>query len=118
LVGLEQLHKDGGFKNISIENMKNSASSKSNVKAFLESGVCIINSADSECYTPTDDVYNEYVNFCDEVNETPVEMNVFGRELGKYGIEKERIRNQGSRDYYYVGIRLLKRPIVQKAQIN
>jgi len=87
LIGLKQLHKDGCFKNTPlIEPIINSTSSKSNVKAFLDSGLCMIKPADSECYSPTEDVYNEYVNFCKENSETPVEMNVFGKELGKLGI--------------------------------
>lgn len=35
-------------------------------------------------------------------------MNVFGSKLKEYGIEKERKRNYGDREYYYLGVMLRK----------
>jgi hypothetical protein len=31
-------------------------------------------------------------------------MNAFGSKLKEYGIEKERIRSRGDREYYYFGV--------------
>ena len=33
-------------------------------------------------------------------------MNVFGSKLKEYGIEKDRIRSHGDREYHYFGIKL------------
>jgi hypothetical protein len=53
-------------------------------------------------------VYNEYLIFCKQRNERPLEMNVFGKKLAEQGIEKERMRycGDGQREYCYVGIKL------------
>jgi hypothetical protein len=47
------------------------------------------------------------VIYCKGKNERPLEMNIFGKELAKHGIEKERIRYYGGqREYCYTGIKL------------
>ncbi len=67
---------------------------------------CVIDLTAPEYYTLTTNVYNEYVNFCKEKNQRPFEMNVFGKKLAEQGIERERTRYCGEREYCYVGIKL------------
>ena len=45
-------------------------------------------------------------NFCQEKRVRPLEMNVFGSKLKEYGIERDRIRSHGDREYDYFGIQL------------
>jgi len=61
-----------------------------------------------EYYTITTNVYNEYLIFCKERKERPLEMNIFGKKLAELGILKERIRycDGGERQYCYMGIKL------------
>lgn len=40
------------------------------------------------------------------VRERPLDANVLGVKLKEAGIEKERFRTGGTREYYYMGIRL------------
>jgi hypothetical protein len=37
-----------------------------------------------------------------------LEINVFGSKLKEFGIEKDRIRSHGDREYYYFGVLLRK----------
>jgi P4 family phage/plasmid primase-like protien len=106
LIALKQLHKDGGFKDVSVEKIRKEYDENANiVKAFLYDK-CVIDLTAPEYYTLTTDVYNEYVNFCKEKNQRPLEMNVFGKKLAEQGIEKERMRYCGEREYCYLGIKL------------
>jgi putative DNA primase/helicase len=108
LIALKQLHKDGGFKDVSVEKIRKEYDENSNaVKAFLDDK-CAVDLTAPEHYTLTTNVYNEYVIYCREKNERPLEMNMFGKELAKHGIEKERIRylRGGDREYCYMGIKM------------
>ena len=106
LVALKQLHKDGGFKDVSVEKIRKAYDENSNtVKAFLYDR-CAIDLTAPEYCTLVTNVYNEYVNFCEEKHQRPLEINVFGRKLAEEGIEKERMRYHGEREYCYVGITL------------
>ena len=108
LIALKQLQKDGGFTDISVEKVrKKYDENSSTVKAFLDDK-CVIDLTAPEYYTLTTNVYNEYLVFCKEQKERPLEMPVFGKELAKHGIEKERIRyyRGGEREYCYMGIKL------------
>jgi putative DNA primase/helicase len=106
LISLKQLHKDGGFKDVSVEKIRKEYDELSNtVKAFLDDR-CVIDLTAPEYYTLTTSVYNEYLIFCKEKHQRPLEMNVFGRKLAEQGIDKERIRYSGERENYYMGIKL------------
>jgi P4 family phage/plasmid primase-like protien len=107
LIALRQLHKNGGFKNVAVEKIRKEYEENSNtVKAFLEDK-CVVDLTAPEYYTLTTNVYNEYLLACKEKGEKPLEMNLFGKELAKQGIEKQRIRNRvGDREYYYIGVKL------------
>jgi P4 family phage/plasmid primase-like protien len=107
LIALRQLRKDGGFKDISVEKIRKEYEYNANtIKAFLEER-CVVDLASPEYSTPTVYLYNEYENFCQAKSARPVEMNVFGAKLKEYGIEKDRIRSHGDREYHYFGVKLI-----------
>jgi phage/plasmid-associated DNA primase len=107
LIALKQLHKNGGFKDVAVEKIRKEYEENSNtVKAFLQDK-CAVDLTAPEYYTLTTNVYNEYLLACKEKSEKPLEMNMFGKELAKQGIVKERSRGRaGDREYYYIGIKL------------
>ena len=106
LIALRQLKRDGGFRNISVEKVRKEYEYNANtVKAFLDDR-CVIDLTSPDYIIPTVYLYNEYENFCQEKRVRPLEMNVFGSKLKEYGIEKDRIRSRGDREYYYFGIKL------------
>jgi putative DNA primase/helicase len=108
LISLRRLKKDNGFKEISVEKVKKEYEYNSNtVKAFLDDK-CVIDLTAPEYYIPTVYLYNEYENFCQEKRVKPLDMNVFGSKLKEYGIERDRKRNHGDREYYYFGVILRK----------
>jgi P4 family phage/plasmid primase-like protien len=99
LIALRKLRMDGGFGDISVERIRQQYEENANtVKAFLDDR-CIIDLTAPEYYTLTTNMYNEYLIFCKERKERPLEMSVFGK--------KERIRYYGGqREYCYVGVKL------------
>jgi putative DNA primase/helicase len=106
LIALRQLRKDGGFRDISVEKVRKEYEYNANtVKAFLDDRY-VIDLTLADYVIPTVYLYNEYENFCQEKRVRPLEMNVFGSKLKEYGIEKDRIRSRGDREYYYFGIKL------------
>lgn len=106
LISLRQLRKDGGFKEISVEKVRKEYEYNANtVKAFLEEK-CVIDLTSPEYSTPTVYFYNVYEIYCKAKQTRPLEMNVFGSNLKEYGIEKERIRSHGDREYHYFGVNL------------
>lgn len=107
LIGLRQLEKEGGFRDIPVEEVKKDYERKSNtVKAFLVE-MCRIDLASPEFVTSSGKLYSEYTANCRQRRERPLDANVFGMELRKAGIEKDRLRNNGIREYYYLGVQLL-----------
>jgi putative DNA primase/helicase len=106
LRALNQLQKDEGFMDISIEEtMKQYNKNTDTTTTFLEER-CILDPGNPEYNTLTTNVYNEYLIHCKEKNERPLEANAFGARLVKWGIKKERIRLNGIREYCYIGIKL------------
>jgi P4 family phage/plasmid primase-like protien len=107
LIALRKLRKDNGFKDIPVEKIRKQYEEKSNiVKAFIEA-CCVVNVEEPEYYTLTTNVYNEYIKFCRDKHERPLEINVFGKKLAELGIEKDRIRYYGGqRENCYIGIKL------------
>lgn len=65
---------------------------------------CVIDLTAPEYCTSTVYLYNEYENYCQEKRVRSLEKNTFGSKLKEYGIEKERKRNYGDREYYYFGV--------------
>jgi putative DNA primase/helicase len=108
LIALRQLKKDGGFKDISVEKVRKQYEYNANtVKAFLDDK-CVIDLTAPEYYTSVVYLYNEYENYCQEKCVRSLEKNTFGSKLKEYGIERERKRNYGDREYYYFGVMLRK----------
>ena len=106
IISLRQLRKDGGFKEISVEKVRKEYEYNANtVKAFLDDK-CVIDLTAPDYIIPTVQLYSDYWNFCQEKRMRPLEMNVFGSKLKEYGIERDRIRSHGGREYDYIGIRL------------
>lgn len=106
LIALRQLKKDGGFREISVEKVRKEYEYNANtVKAFLDDK-CVIDLTSPEYCIPTVYLCNEYENFCQEKGVRALEMNTFGSKLKEYGIEKDRKRNHGDREYYYFGVML------------
>jgi putative DNA primase/helicase len=106
LIALKQLRKNNGFKDISVEKVRKEYEEKSNiVQAFLEAH-CLINLDEPEYYTLTTNLYNEYVNFCRDRREKPLEMSVFGKKLNEFDIEKKYRVYYGTKEYCYVGVKL------------
>ncbi|HJT47205.1 MAG TPA: phage/plasmid primase, P4 family [Nitrososphaeraceae archaeon] len=106
IIALWQLHKHRGFRDISVERIRHAYEENANtVKAFLDAK-CVIDLTESEYYTLSTNVYNEYFIFCKERKERPLEMNVFGKKLAEQGIVNERIRYYGQREHCYIGIKL------------
>ena len=107
LVGLQQLEKDGGFRDVPVEDVKRDYERKSNtVKAFLQDK-CSIDLQAPDYITPSAEVYEEYQEYCKQRRERPLDVNVLGTKLKETGIEKERMRTGGTREYYYCGVKLL-----------
>jgi P4 family phage/plasmid primase-like protien len=105
LIALRQLRKDGGFKEISVEKIRKEYNANT-IKAFLGEK-CVVDLASPEYSTPTVYLYNEYEIFCQAKSARPLDMNVFGAKLKEYGIEKDRIRSHGDREYHYFGVKLI-----------
>ena len=106
LIALRQLKKDGGFRDISVEKVRKEYEYNANtVNAFLDDK-CVIDLTAPDYVIPTTQLYSDYWNFCQEKQMRPLEMNVFGSKLKEYGIERDRIRSHGDREYHYFGIQL------------
>jgi len=107
LIAFKQLRKDNGFKDVSVEKVRKEYEEKSNiVKAFLEAN-CSIDLEAPEYYTLATDLYSEYVKFCKEKHERPLDMSVFGKKLAESEIEKKRITYYGQKETCYIGVKLL-----------
>jgi putative DNA primase/helicase len=106
LVGLKQLEKDGGFRDIPVEDVKRDYERKSNtIKAYLQD-MCSIDLQSPDYITPSGKVYEEYEEYCKQRKERPLDSNILGTKFKEAGIERERLRNNGIREYYYCGIKL------------
>ena len=106
IIGLRQLEKEGGFRDIPVEEVKKDYERKSNtIMAFL-ADMCRIDLAAPDLITPSGELYDEYTVYSQR-KERPLDANIFGMQLKKVGIEKDRLRNDGIREYYYLGVQLL-----------
>jgi putative DNA primase/helicase len=100
LVGLKKLQKDRGFKNVSVERVKEDYDNRADtIRAFLDQNH-VIDLTAPEYLIPTAEVYSAYSAFCFERKERPLEPNILGKRLAEYGIEKKPSRYAGDRDYY------------------
>jgi putative DNA primase/helicase len=62
---------------------------------------------EKEAYTPTDQLYQDYVNWCEENDLEAQTKNLFTRELERlFGVAKKQKKEKGKRFYAYEGIKL------------
>jgi P4 family phage/plasmid primase-like protien len=116
LIALKQLQKEEGFIDISIEEtIKQYNNNTDTTTTFLEER-CVLDPENTEYYTLTTKAYNEYVSYCKERNERPLEANIFGAKLKEHGIIKDRFRRYGIREYCYIGVKL-KSDLEEKNQV-
>lgn len=54
--------------------------------------------------TKVSEVYKDYQVYCLEGGEKPLSLIVVNRELGKIGIKKQRIAENGTREFYYLRV--------------
>ena len=88
LIALKQLQKEKGFRDISIEEtMQQYNKNTDTTTTFIEER-CILDLGNPEYYTITTNVYTEYVTYCKERNERPLEANIFGAKASKVGYKK------------------------------
>ena len=88
LVGLKQLEKDGGLRDIPVEDVKRDYERKSStVRAFLEDR-CIIDLQAPDYFTPSGNVYNEYQEYCKLRKERSLDTNILGRELKRLELRR------------------------------
>lgn len=74
------------------------------IKTGLEEGRIELNKNE---YTPVEDLYSDYRDWCDGEDKTPEEKATFTKELQRlFGIKKKRIMELGRRFYVYVGVKL------------
>jgi putative DNA primase/helicase len=74
------------------------------IKSGLEGGRIELNKDE---YTPVEELYSDYRDWCDGEDRTPEEKATFTKELQRlFGINKKRIMELGRRFYVYVGVKL------------
>jgi putative DNA primase/helicase len=74
------------------------------VKSRMEEGRIVIGEGE---YTPTNDLYNDYISWCSDNDEEAKDKAVFTKELERhFKIRKRQRREMGGRPYVYEGIRL------------
>ena len=72
---------------------------------------------DADYYETKDDVYNAYVEYCEENDFPPLSKNVFAQELQKHiQVRTERKKIGGSRVYVWKGVRLKCRPEEEESE--
>jgi putative DNA primase/helicase len=103
LKGLRKLIKDG-FKDISIEQIRQEYEHNSSImKEFIDEQ-CFINVNNPDYLVSTRRFKELFVMFCKSRGLKPLEENILGKELLQFGISKDRIMKNNQRDYYYIGI--------------
>lgn len=104
LVGLRKLIKEGGFKDIPVEKIRQDYEyNASIVKQFVEEQ-CVINLHDPGFLTLTTTLQDSFRIFCKTRGSKPLDDSVLGKELFEMGIVKDRITKYKRRQYYYHGI--------------
>jgi phage/plasmid-associated DNA primase len=108
LIALHQLFKNKGFIDNSAEKIKAEFESNSDTVTDFLHDLCIIDLSDPKSQISTKEVYAQYQKQCKEKKERPVDLTVFGKMMEERGIQNRRIRNNGLREHYYIGIKSLK----------
>jgi putative DNA primase/helicase len=113
LKGLGKLIKEGGFKDISVEKIKQQYEyNASIVKQFIDEE-CVIGLNNPDYRISTTTLQNSFLQFCKTRGSKVLENNILGKELLLYQNfcrcsllfkTKERIMENQKRDHYYIGI--------------
>jgi len=104
LVGLRKLIKEGGFKDIPIEKIRQDYEyNASIVKQFVDEQ-CVINLHNPGFLTLTTTLQDSFRMFCKTRGSKPLDGSVLGKELLEMGIVKDRITKYKIRQYCYLGI--------------
>ena len=86
--GLDKLIKEGGFKDIPIEKVKQQYEHKASiVKQFIEEQ-CVINLTNHDYLVPTQKLKELFRMFCKSRGLKPLNENILGKELLRFGISK------------------------------
>ena len=104
LKGLKKLIKEGGFKDVSVEKIKQQYEHNASIVRQFIDEQCIINLNNPECHVLTSVLQNSFREFCKTRGEKALEDNMLGKELLQLGITKDRITKNKKRDNYYIGI--------------
>jgi phage/plasmid-associated DNA primase len=104
LKGLGKLMKEGGFKDVSVEKIRQEYEHNSSiVKQFVEEQ-CVVNLNNPDYFVSTWRLKDLFRIFCKTRGSKPLDENILGKELLQIGITKERPMRNRKRDYCYIGI--------------
>lgn len=104
LKGLRKLIKEGGFKDIPVEQIRQHYEHSSSImKEFIDEQ-CVINLNNPDYLVSTRRLKELFGMFCRSRGLKPLEENMLGKELLQFGVSKDHIMRNNQRDYYYIGI--------------
>jgi P4 family phage/plasmid primase-like protien len=104
LKGLTKLSKEGGFKDVPVEKIKQEYEHNASiVRQFIEEQ-CIIDLNNPDYYVPTNTLQIMFKEFCKTRGTKTIEENILGKELLQLGITKDRITKNKKRENYYLGM--------------
>lgn len=104
LKGLKKLIKEGGFKDISVEKIKQQYEHNASIVRQFIDEQCIIDLNNPEYLTLTSVLQNTFREFCKTRGTKALDDSILGKELLQLGITKDRIAKNKKRDHYYIGI--------------
>ena len=104
LKGLKKLIKEGGFKDVSVEKIKQQYEHNASIVRQFIDEQCIIDLNNPEYHVLTSVLQNSFREFCKTRGTKELEDNILGKELLQLGITKDRITKNKKRDHYYIGI--------------
>jgi len=104
LKGLRKLIREGGFKDVSVEKIKQEYERNSSIVRQFIQEQCIINLNNPDYFVPTKTLQDLFKEFCRTRGSKELEDNVLGKELVQLGITKDRSMKNRRREYCYIGI--------------
>jgi putative DNA primase/helicase len=104
LKGLTKLTKEGGFKDVPVEKIKQEYEHNASiVRQFIEEQ-CVIDLNNPDYYVPTNTLQTMFKEFCKTRGTKTIEENILGKELLQLGITKYRLTKNKKRENYYLGM--------------
>lgn len=104
LVGLRKLIKEGGFKDIPVEKIRQDYEYNASIVKHFVDEQCVINLHNPVFLTLTTALQDSFRIFCKTRGSKPLDDSILGKELFEMGIVKDRITKDKRRQYYYIGI--------------